>query len=141
MNLGALGQDYEDGEIIFQEGQPGNCMYVIQQGEVEIVKAVGRQEVCLVVRTEGEFFGEMAIFEREVRMATARARGYARVLSVDEKNFLRRIHEDPSLAYRVVQTLSRRVRVLSHEVARLRTLAEPPALAEPGAEDSGAAAR
>lgn len=134
MNTGALGRDYPDGELIFREGEPGDCMYVIQQGEVEIVKDVGGQEVQLVVRTEGEFFGEMAIFEREVRMATARARGCARVLSVDEKNFLRRIHEDPSLAYRVVQTLSHRVRVLSNEVARLR------ALAEPGAEDSGAAA-
>jgi hypothetical protein len=40
---------------------------------------------------------------------------------VDRVGFLRRIHEDPSLAFRVVQTLSRRVRDLSDEVARLRT--------------------
>ena len=62
----------------------------------------------------------MAIFEREARMATVRALGPARILSVDKKNFLRRVHEDPSLAYRIVQTMSRRIRELSGEVARLK---------------------
>ena len=78
------------------------------------------EEVRLAVRGEGEFFGEMAIFEREVRMATVRALGQARVLTIDKKNFLRRIHKDPSLAYHIVQTMSRRIRELSAEVAQLK---------------------
>ncbi|MCK5407408.1 MAG: cyclic nucleotide-binding domain-containing protein, partial [Candidatus Krumholzibacteria bacterium] len=65
--------------------------------------------------------GEMAIFEREVRSASVRARGEARVLTLDKKNFLRRINEDPSLAFRIVQAMSGRIRELSKEVARLRT--------------------
>jgi CRP-like cAMP-binding protein len=59
----------------------------------------------------------MAIFEREVRMATVRALGQARILTVDEKNFIRRMHEDPSLAFRLVQTMSHRIRELSTDVA------------------------
>jgi CRP-like cAMP-binding protein len=80
--------------------------------------------VPLAVRGEGEFFGEMAIFEREVRMATVRALGQARVLTVDKKNFMRRIHEDPSLAFRLVEAMSRRIRALSNEVALLKSRVE-----------------
>ena len=71
----------------------------------------------------------MAVFEREVRSATVRALGEARVLTLDRKNFLRRINEDPSLAFRVVETMSRRVRELSAEIVRLKA-----ALGERGLE-------
>jgi CRP-like cAMP-binding protein len=95
-------------------------MYVIQEGQVEVVAEQNGEEVRLAVRDAGEFFGEMALFEREVRSATVRALGQARVLTIDKKNFLRRIHEDPSLAYRLVQTMSRRIRELSAEVAQFK---------------------
>jgi CRP-like cAMP-binding protein len=52
-------------------------------------------------------------------MATVRALGQARVLSVDRRNLMRRIHEDPSLAYRMLLKMSQRIRDLSTEVARL----------------------
>ena len=117
---GALGKVYQDGEVIVRQGEVGDCMYVIQEGQVEVVLEKGGEEVHLAVRGEGEFVGEMAIFEREVRMATVRALGQARVLTIDQKNFLRRIHEDPSLAYRIVQTMSHRIRELSAEVAQLK---------------------
>ena len=61
----------------------------------------------------------MAIFEHQARSATVRALGQARILTVDKKSLVRRIHEDPSLAYYMMQTMSQRVRELSTEVARL----------------------
>jgi CRP-like cAMP-binding protein len=112
-----LGKIYTDGEIIVEQGSVGNCMYVIQEGEVEIlVERQGRQ-VSLATLGEGDFFGEMALFERQVRSATVRAVGDVRALTVDKKNFLRRIHEDPSLALRIVETMSRRIRELDGELA------------------------
>lgn len=122
MDSGALGRNYSHGEVIIQQGEIGECMYVIQEGAVEVIIEKDGQEVLLAVRKEGEFFGEMAIFEREVRMATVRAGGdgRTRILTIDKKNFLRRIHEDPSLAYRIVETMSHRIRELSEEVARLK---------------------
>ena len=117
---GALGKLYQDGEAIVRQGEVGDCMYVIQEGQVEVVVEKDGEEVHLMVLDTGELFGEMAIVEREVRMATVRALGPTRVLTVDQKNFLRRIHEDPSLAWRVVQTMSRRIRELAAEVARLK---------------------
>jgi CRP-like cAMP-binding protein len=81
--------------------------------------------VRVAVLEEGEIFGEMAIFEREVRSATVRAQGEARVLTVDKKTFLRRVQEDPSLAFNLVQMMSRRIRRLSDEIAELRPGSPP----------------
>ena len=116
---GALGRVYEDGEVIVRQGEPGDCMYVIQDGQAEVVVETDGEETLLAVLDEGGFFGEMAIFENEVRTATVRAVGQARILTVDRKSLLRRIHEDSSLAYRMVQTMSRRIRDLDAEVVRL----------------------
>ena len=120
MLAGALGKVFTDGEAIICQGDFGDCMYVIQEGQVEVVVEMDDDLVRLAIRKQGDFFGEMAIFEREVRMATVRALGEARILTVDKKNFLRRIHEDPSLAYRLVQSLSARIRELSTEVTQLK---------------------
>jgi CRP-like cAMP-binding protein len=117
MSDSALGKVYNDSEIIVKQGEAGDCMYVIQEGLVEVIVEEDGQEIRIAIRREGEFFGEMAIFEREVRMATVRALGTARVLTVDERNLLRRIHEDPSLAYRVVRTMSQRIRALATRIA------------------------
>jgi CRP-like cAMP-binding protein len=120
METGALGKVYQDGEVIIRQGDAGDQMYVIQEGKVEILKEIHGRSLRLAVREQGDFFGEMAIFEREVRLTTVRALGAVRLLTIDKKNFLRRIHEDPSLAYRMVQTMSHRIRELSTEVSQLR---------------------
>lgn len=112
-----LGKVYKDGQIIVQEGSVGDCMYVILEGEVEILVEKKGKQVSLATLGEKDIFGEMAIAEKEVRSATVRALGDARVLTVDKKTFLRRIHEDPSLALRVVETMSRRIRELDSELA------------------------
>jgi CRP/FNR family cyclic AMP-dependent transcriptional regulator len=120
MDQGALGKDYSDGEIIVRQGDVGDSMFVIQEGQIEVLKETDGEEIRLRIAREGEFMGEMAIFERENRSATLRALGKVRVLTIDKKNFLRRIHEDPSLAFRIVQTMSSRIRELSDEIARLK---------------------
>ncbi len=119
MEPGALGKSYNNGEMIVRAGETGDCMYVIQAGQVEVLQKKGDQEVRLAVMDEGDFFGEMALFEREVRSATVRALGEARVLTIDKRTFLRRVHEDPSLAYRLVQKMSQRIRKLNAELVRL----------------------
>ncbi len=118
MGEGALGTVYRDGEVIVRQGDLGDCMYVIQSGEVEVVQATSGGEQRLAVLQSGDFFGEMAVFEREVRSATVRAHGEARALKVDKKTLLRRIKEDPLLAVNLLQTLSQRIRELNAKLAR-----------------------
>ena len=121
METSALGKTYRDGEVIVRQGEAGDCMFVIQAGQVEVIRDNERQKpVRLTVLHETDFFGEMAIIDREVRSATVRALGDAQVFTVDKKSFLRRVHEDPSLAFRILQQMSHRIRELDAELARLK---------------------
>ena len=123
MKESALGQVYQDGEAIVRQGESGDCMYVVQEGRIRIYVERDGKEVLLREPEDDEIvIGEMALFGSHVRSATVRAHGRARVLTVDKKAFLRRVHEDPSLALTILRTLSRRVRELSDEVARLGAL-------------------
>ena len=120
---GALGTVYQKGETIVRQGDPIDRMYVVQSGEVEIVHQQDGTEVRLTTLEKGDFFGEVPLFERvkdpgSVR-ATARAMGEVRALTVDRKTIVRRIHQDPSLAYRILETMSRRIKHLEEEVIRL----------------------
>jgi CRP-like cAMP-binding protein len=116
--MARLGKKYAKGEVIFRQGETGNCMYVIQKGEVEAVAESDGREVRLRTMGPNEFFGEMALFEKEMRTATIRATKPTRVLTIDKKNFLGGIHEDPSLAFRIVQTMSHRIRDLTERLAK-----------------------
>jgi CRP-like cAMP-binding protein len=116
MKSGELGKEYKNGEIIIKQGESGNCMYVIQSGEVEVLQDNNGSQVRLAVRKSGDFFGEMALFSKEMRSATIKALGDARVLTVDRKNLLNSIQKDPSLAFRIIETLSKRIRDLSLEI-------------------------
>jgi CRP/FNR family cyclic AMP-dependent transcriptional regulator len=121
MVSGALGKVYNDGEEIVRQGNTGESMYVVQSGRVEVVQArEGGDIQHLAFLEAGNFFGEMSVFEKEVRSATVRAAGEARVLKIDKKTLLRRIREDPLLAVNLLKTMSHRIRVLNAEVARHR---------------------
>ena len=115
--MAVLGKEYKKGEVIFRQGDVGNTMFVIQDGEVEAVAESNGEEYRLRSMGPNEFFGEMALFEKEVRTATIRAVRPTRVLTVDKKNFLGGIHEDPSLAFRIVETMSHRIRDLTDRLA------------------------
>lgn len=119
MKSNALGKIYQNGEVIYRKGDTGDSMIVIQDGQVEVVQELDGHEVRLAVGGAGEIIGEMAIFEHQTRSATVRALGKARVLTVDEKTFLRYVHQDPSLAYQLLKMMSNRVRRLSTEVTHL----------------------
>ncbi len=118
-----LGKVYRDGELIVRQGQSGDCMFVVQAGQVEVLHEQADKQVRLAVRGEGDFFGEMSLVEREVRSASVRALGDARILTIDQRTFLRRVHEDPSLAYRILQKMSRLVRELSEAVTEIKAKA------------------
>lgn len=120
MRTGDLGRIYLGGDIVVRQGEEGDCMYVIQEGEVEVVSETDGKLVRLATLGPGDFFGEMSIFEREVRTATVRTLTDARLLTVDKKTFLRCIQEDPTMAFRVVETLSRRLHRLNEELVKMK---------------------
>lgn len=120
MSAGDLGKIYEDGEYIIKQGEIGECMYVIQEGDVEVFLQDGDEEIPLSVKGEKEFIGEMALFDRDVRSASVRAKGRVRAITVDKKNLLRHIHQDPSMAFRLLEMMSFRMRELLAIINRLK---------------------
>ena len=105
-----LGQRYKDGELIIKQGTKGNCLYVIQEGMVEVIKETPEGDVKVAELAETEFFGEMGLFEENVRSCTVRALGDAKVLTIDKRNLYKSIHQDSSLAYRLLEKMSNRLR-------------------------------
>ncbi|MGD9347923.1 MAG: cyclic nucleotide-binding domain-containing protein [Candidatus Aminicenantes bacterium] len=122
MKAGVLGKSYNDGEVIVRQGETGDCMYEILEGTVEVLREKDGKEVCLAVLSKGDFFGEMSIFEKEVRSATVRAMGEVRAITIDKKTLLRRVSEDPSLAFRIIEKMANRIRQLDIEIERLKAV-------------------
>jgi len=119
MVRGAMGKFYHDREEIVRQGETGDCMYVVQSGQVEVIQHSdsGKNQHLAFLQT-GDFFGEMSVFEKEVRSATVRSAGESRVLKIDKRTLLRRIKEDPLLAVNLLKTMSHRIRELNGEVSR-----------------------
>jgi CRP-like cAMP-binding protein len=114
-----LGRVYRAGELIFRQGDFGDCMYVIQDGQVEILHERDGHEVCFANLKDGDTFGETAMFEDFNRSSTARTITNVRAITVDRKTLMRKFHEDPSMVYRIMQVMARRITLLAMEVVRL----------------------
>lgn len=97
---------FQTGATIFEEGDLGAEMYVVQRGEVEIV----RQDKRLALLKAGDFFGEMALLEGLPRSASARAASECAVLPVDAGAFDYMIRNIPELSIRMMRKLSGRLR-------------------------------
>lgn len=115
---GELGLSYNDGTVIFREDEPGDCMYYITRGQVRISKASPKGEVHIATLGEGEIFGEMSLFDRLPRSATATAVGEINLLTVDKKKFFASISRDPTLAFKILEAMSTRTRRLNDEYTK-----------------------
>jgi len=120
MTKGELGKLYSDGEVLCREGEEGSVMFVIQDGKIRITKKTDSREVEIADLHAGDIFGEMALFEKQPRSATAIASGEARVLSVDRKKLFQLIDRDPTLVLKILESMSHRIRKMDEELARLK---------------------
>ncbi len=115
-----LGRVYSGGEVIFQEGDEGDRMYVVQAGKVKITKKHDAGELTIATLGPGEIFGEMAMFDRMPRSAAAVAVGEARILGIDKKKLFQSIDRDPTLVFKLIESMSSRIRSLDEEFTRLK---------------------
>jgi CRP-like cAMP-binding protein len=106
----SLGKNYKDGDIIFEENSIGKEMYIILTGNAKVIKKKDGAETTLATLEEGDFFGEMSLFDNSPRSATVKALGDIKLLEINQKNFLKKISRDPSLAFRMLEKMSQRIR-------------------------------
>jgi serine phosphatase RsbU (regulator of sigma subunit) len=104
-------KELEPGQILFREGEPGEHLYVVMNGELEIIMGEGKSdELVLNVLREGEYLGEMSlIIPGGHRTASVRARGKAVLLSMSRTQFKDLTKRYPRLASSMLSVLSQRL--------------------------------
>jgi CRP/FNR family cyclic AMP-dependent transcriptional regulator len=102
-------EDYPAGTTMFRQGEPGEWVYVIQSGLVEIRREFQGQECLLAVLGGGDFFGEMAVINDRARSATAFIREDAQLLAIERTFFLELFQKDAEIAGRVARIMSQRL--------------------------------
>jgi len=99
-------QEFPAGTTIFAQGTPGDVMFVVLDGEVEIR---GESEVFEVIGP-GDILGEMALIDSQPRSASAVAKSDCRLAPVDEKRFQFLVQETPLFSLQVMRVLVERLR-------------------------------
>lgn len=94
------------GEAIFRAGDEGHCMYVVQEGQVEV--KVG--DTLIEELGPGEVFGEMALVDNSPRSADVWAKTDCRVVPIDEDKFMSHVHRTPFFALQVMRMQADRLR-------------------------------
>ena len=117
--LERFARDFPAGSVLFEEGQPGDYMYVVQTGEVEIRRQVGETERVLAILPPGEFFGEMAILNGRPRSATAVCKTKARLLVIEGKTFEAMMRARPEIALRIIKALATRLESANQHIELL----------------------
>lgn len=112
-------RDYPAGAVLFREGEPGDAMYVIQSGSVEIRRTIGEQERVLAVLPAGEFLGEMALLNHRPRSATAVVREPSRLLVIDGRTFESMLRSRVEIAVRMIRTLAGRLERANQQIELL----------------------
>jgi CRP/FNR family transcriptional regulator, cyclic AMP receptor protein len=110
------GQTFDAGKTIFQEGDQGEHMYIIQTGQVKISKNIGAQEHELAILEKGDFFGEMAIVSRIARTASATAVNSTQLLAFDRQGFMGMIEKNAKIALNIIDKLCRRLQNANSQI-------------------------
>ena len=98
------------GEFIFREDELGTEMYIVHEGQVEILENVGAELKRLAVMEKGDFFGEMSLLDDLPRNASARALTDAKLLRINGSMFVQMLRKEPEIAIRIMRKFSRRLR-------------------------------
>lgn len=116
-----LGQSFPAGAAIFRQGEAADCCYVLLEGRVEMIAE--ENDTCwlrLEIVEKDEVFGATSLFSNSPRILTARALEPTRVLSLDQNKFIQWVHEDPTLALRILLSMANRSHRLIDTVIQLQ---------------------
>jgi CRP/FNR family cyclic AMP-dependent transcriptional regulator len=114
---------FQAGELIFAQGDAGNAMYIVESGDVNIhLAGEASRRISLADLARGEFFGELALFDEQLRSASALATTDVVVLELQHARLERYLAGRPRAAMAILRTMSQRLRqtntLLSGRVAK-----------------------
>jgi CRP-like cAMP-binding protein len=102
---------YEQGTEIFKEGEIGDCMYIIQQGNIRIHKG----NTTLAILKEKEVFGELSLLDADTRSASATADTDCILYKIDQEPFYELMDERPEVAKGFIKILCQRLRTMNEK--------------------------
>jgi len=102
---------YEQGTEIFKEGETGDCMYIIQQGNIKIHKG----KTTLAILKEKEVFGELSLLDADTRSASATADTECILYKIDQEPFYELMDERPEVAKGFIKILCQRLRTMNEK--------------------------
>ena len=115
----------EAGETLFKTGEPGESLYIVRAGEVELfIRDTAGQKILLAIAGNGEVFGELALLDRGPRTATAMALADTELLELDREDLLLLFHKSPTAALRLLAAMSQMTRK-ADELLRTRVSRNP----------------
>jgi CRP-like cAMP-binding protein len=97
---------FEPGAVVFQQGETGDCMFAVVEGEISIA----RDRTVIEKLVPGDIFGELALVDDSPRGATATATAPSKLARVDKKNFTFLVQEHPTFALQVMGVMASRLR-------------------------------
>lgn len=110
--------EYVQGEVILREHEPGDDLYLLVEGHVDVLRGAGTPgEMVLNRLGSGAYFGEMAVLDGTPRSATIVAVGPVRVLVLEGERLRELVHEMPELAFDLLRVLAERVRKAEERLA------------------------
>lgn len=107
---------FDDGKVLFRQGDPGDAAYLIIDGEVEIVLEGPAGPVTVATLGANEIVGDMAILTGAPRTATVRAKGRLVALRIAKDPFMRMVREFPNMAVSIMQELAHRVESTNNQL-------------------------
>jgi len=115
-------EEHPEGGIIFAQGDKGSSLYLIEEGAVEIAYGEGRGRVVLSTLFNGQYFGELSLFDGAPRSATAMAIKKSRLMRLDREDLVDYVNKNPAAALRIIAEMSERLRqtneLMSRQVSR-----------------------
>jgi len=106
-------EEYFDGDVLFNEGDPAESVHVIKRGCVRVVRRENGRQVDLASLYNGEFFGEMGVLNNSPRSAGAVVSGSATILTIPGPDFVRTVAANPTMSKMVMSTMVGRFKTTS----------------------------
>lgn len=104
-------KEYEQGALIFKEGETGDCMYIIHKGSIKIHKGT----TTLAVLPEKEVFGELSLLDADTRSASASAAEDCILFKINQEPFYELLDERPEIAKGFIKILCQRLRIMNEK--------------------------
>jgi CRP/FNR family transcriptional regulator, cyclic AMP receptor protein len=110
---------YEEGQSVFQQGDGGSALFIIEEGAIEIAYGEGKTKVVLATLFNGQYFGELSLFDdSKPRSATATALKHSELVRLDRDDLVDFVNKKPAAALRIIAEMGERLRQTNELMSR-----------------------